>query len=310
MNTCCKPRLENAVEIEQLRCTLFDAVLQGDQRRLEALYTNHRQAIVTNFQDWRRVPEAIRNDAEAMHAWASVLLIVAQHLDSLGVPDPMAWLTDSTRLNPIREYYHTFERAQLLGEASRFDEAYEILLELLCDLEGAQGQLSRDLRPKVLGLLGSNRFGARDLAASIDWTSRALSECQRLGDGDGVRVYRGSLQILNVLQLLHVDRAAGEHLLRCRRVIVKAQDLSDRGHYQRSNNLLQEALHLIGDDDHSPLREYRAKVLGQLGWNYFHLQDKASAQARTEQALEVCRATGDEDGIRIYTVNLATIEKV
>lgn len=297
------------MDIEKLRCRLFDAVSQDDRQLLAQLYGDHHQTIVAHFKAWAQVPAEIQNNAEAVHAWGTALHTVAQHLDVLGIPGPLAWLTDARRPHIANWWYRAFERARLLGQVDRFEEAYKILQWLLREVEGVQGELARDLRPKVLGLLGSNRVGAGDLAAAIEWTNRALSECQGIGDGEGVRVYRENLQALKVLQLLRVDSAAGSHLLACRRVIVKAQDLSDRGHYRRSNDLLQEALNLIGDDDHSPLHDYRAKVLGQLGWNYFQLQEKTNAQECTEQALDICRATDDADGIRIYTVNLATIEK-
>lgn len=297
------------MDIEKLRCQLFDAVSEDDRQLLAQLYVDHHQTIVAHFKAWAQVPAEIQNNAEAVHAWGTALHTVAQHLDVLGIPGPLAWLTDARRPHIANRWHRALERARLLGQANRFDEAYKILQWLLREMDGVQGELARELRPKVLGLLGSNRFGAGDFVAAIEWISRALSECQCLGDGDGVRIYRESLQTMNTLQLLRTDPAEGERLLRCRRVIVKAQDLSDRGHYQRGNDLLQEALHLIGDDEHSPLRDYRAKVLGQLGWNYFQLRDKSSARAYTEQALEVCRATGDEDGIRIYMVNRATIEK-
>ena len=52
-----------------------------------------------------------------------------------------------------------------------------------------------------------------------------------------------------------------------------------------------------------------AKALGQLGRNYLQLKEYARARENTAQAIEVCRSAGDEDGVRIYTVNLATIEK-
>ena len=297
------------MDIEKLRCRLFDALSQDDRQLLAQLYADHHQTIVANFKAWAQVPAEIQSNAEAIHAWGRALHTVAQHLDALGIPGPLTWMTDTRRPHIVNRWHRALERARLLGQADRVDEAYKILKWLLREVDSVQSEFSRDLRPKVLGLLGSNRFGAGDLAVAIEWTSRAFSECQRLGDGEGMRVYRDNLQALNVLQLLRIDPAAGEHLLRWRRVVVKAQDLSDRGHYQRSNNLLQEALHAIGDDEHSPLREYRAKVLGQLGWNYFQLQDRPSARTHTEQALEVCQTTGDEDGIRVYTVNLATIEK-
>jgi hypothetical protein len=243
-----------------------------------------------------------------MNAWAGALMEIARQMQVLGHPESLTSLVGPAEENPIRRWYGDFERARRLGGNGRLDEGRDILLRILEETKGAGGTAVEDLRAKAYGLLGTNRFHARELGEAMTWTELALNESRRIGDSDGVRAYRENLQVLRAVQLPSNDAAAGERLLRCRRLIVKAQDRSDIAHYERSNALLQKALDTIGGGLDEALAEYRGKALGLLGWNHFQLHDTVRAREYTAQALDACRAAGDEDGVRVYSANLETID--
>ncbi len=46
------------------------------------------------------------------------------------------------------------------------------------------------------GLLGSNYFRLGDLQRAREHTERALEECEKNGDDDGVRIYRDNLRVI------------------------------------------------------------------------------------------------------------------
>jgi hypothetical protein len=296
------------MEGEDLRGVLFGAIARTDGEELLRLCTAHADLILGSFSMWQRVPADIRADRGAMNAWGNALLAIARQMQILGHPELLTSLVGPAEDNPIKRWYGEYERARLLGGDGRLDEGCDLLLRILEESKRWRGSEVEKLGAKVYGLLGTNRFHAGELGDAMVWTELALTESRRIGDSDGVRAYRENLQVLRAVQLPSIDAAAGERLLRCRRLIVKAQDQSDVAHYERSNVMLQEALETIGSGSDEVLAEYRGKALGLLGWNHFQLHDAVRAREYTAQALDACRSAGDEDGVRIYSANLKTID--
>jgi hypothetical protein len=287
---------------EPLRARLF-AVARRDPQELEALCARHTDDVLDQFAAWQKIPDDIRDDATAVQSWGECLIAIAMCMGRLGFPEPWQSLTSGGD-DIVSGWSDTFRRAQRLSENGSYDAARDALTELFAGLTRAGGPVADDLRPKVAGLLGANALAAGDLAEAQHWNSRALSECEALGDRDGVRAYRENRDLLEVLALTRDDPRNGQRVIACRRAIAEAQDLSDDGECERSSEILTAVL---ADLDDSFLQRYRPKVLGQLGWNAVRIGDLGAARRSTQAALSGCRAIGDDDGVRIYSANLAEI---
>ncbi len=88
--------------------------------------------------------------------------------------------------------------------------------------------------------------------------------------------------------------------------IGKAQRLSELGQYRESNEILLGTINEMQGAVGNAVDDIRPKALGQLGTNYFRLEDYDASRRYTEMALEHCDAAGDQEGVLVYTENLAT----
>lgn len=295
---------------DQLRDEVFTALALGPAALTE-LCRARAEEMTRAFPEWQKVPPALRNDPEDVQAWGRCLITIAQQLERQGRPEAMARLADGIH-RTFDRWRSAFDTGRRLSEAGRTAQAHAVLTGVLSELETSSGNAVDELRRKVLGLLGSNALAAGDEGAAEQWTRLALSECEAAGDVDGVRTYRQNLQLLQALSLVRTAGPAGNRVVRIRRMIDRAQKDADTGWYERSSRILQQVLedlgHPQGDASDAVIEAYRAKVLGQLGWNAAVQGHFSAARPLTAQALEQARRTEDLDGERIYGANLSEIE--
>jgi len=182
-----------------------------------------------------------------------------------------------------------------------YDDALGSLEGILKGMEGSFGPVIDDLRPKVNGLIGILHFRKGNIRQARLSTEEALRECRRTGDQDGVRIYTEHLRLISVSEGLLGQNSA---VMQVRRQIVDAQKLSDEGSYATSNRAL---MGMLDSAEQDALSEYRSKIFGLLGLNWYRLYDKEKAQHYTEMAVAACERTSDVEGLRIYSSNLNLI---
>lgn len=283
---------------ETLRDALFTAIGQGDGHQFAALCNQYAPLIVQYFDGWKKVPQNIRGDREAVDLWGHCLITIAGAFESAGHPQLLASLMGPPGDNPITRWVREFTRASHLSETGQYQESNAALLKILDEMQGSLGSAIDDSRPKVYGLLGTNFFRMDDPGQARKYTELALRDCERTGDQEGVSIYTE-----NLATLLAADPECA--LAQCRRKIARAQDLSDQLRYAESTALLHAAL---GDIEQNPeLRSYRSKVHGLMGSNFFRLGETARARELTERAVQDCEADRDDKGVRIYRENLRVI---
>lgn len=291
---------------EELRAALFTAILDEDDETLSNLCNGYTSAILESFGDWTRVPEDARENPAAIQAWGHCLMTLAKIFEDGGLPQLMERLTGGSD-NPIIRWRNAFSHASQLRKAGELDASNEVLLRIIADMEGAQGPAVDDYRPKVYGMLGTNFFSSGNRHEALKYTQLALEECQRIGDAEGVRAYSENLRVLAAAASAESGDEASARLRRIRGTIARAQDLSDEARFDLSNSVLDEALADIDTAGETIGAEYRGKLYGLLGLNYFRLNDRSRARSYTEKALEACRAANDSEGVRVYTANLSFI---
>jgi hypothetical protein len=293
------------MDAEQLRETLFAAIAREDGQAILALCIQHETAIRESFRSWTRIPVDIRGDRAAVQAWANALVTIARYFEAAGDPGLFEILKGGAD-SPMTLWPRVFSEATQRAEAGEYKESTRLLLTILPALEGARGSAVDDWRPKTYGLLGTNAFREGDLSSAHDYTMKALADCQRADDRQGVWTYTQNLRMLEAAREIRAGSGTPSVAARLRSQIARAQDLSDDLWYAESNALLQEALvkmrELPEADD-----EYRGKIHGLLGLNAFRCGDLAQAEAQTRLALEACQDVSDAEGVRIYTFNLEHI---
>jgi hypothetical protein len=211
--------------------------------------------------------------------------------------DPTRILYRAQRWGPI------LASANQLVNSGGYNEAVQLLEGILNEMDGLSGPVIEDLRPKANGLLGIAQFRKGNLGPARRFTEKALAECREIGDAEGIRIYTEHLQIITLASGL---AAADDSVMEIRARIVEAQKLSDEGWHDTSNEVL---MGILDRAEEGAGLEYRGKIYGLLGLNWFRLSDKEKAQHYTELALAECTSTSDEEGVRIYGVNLDLIRR-
>jgi len=293
----------------ELQHALFTAILQEDDETLCNLCSEHAAAIVEHFPAWKRVPAEVRDNPQAVKAWGHCLMTLATLFESEGIPDLMEHLTGGAE-NVIVRWQRAFAHAGALAQNAQYEASSRLLETMAGELEGAQGDIVDDYRPKVYGLLGTNAFHLHRDEDAQRLTQRALEECRRIGDASGVRAYTENLRVLAAAAATRSTDERSVRMLRIRASIARAQDLSDEARFDQSNDLLSDAIADIDAAGDGPGGEYAGKAYGLLGLNCLRLGDRERARIHTTKALDCCRARNDADGIRFYTVNLAHLDRL
>ncbi len=268
----------------------------------------YQSTILACFASWKVVPEAIRGDPASVDRYARTLMYTADLFRSLGHPELLESLSGK-RDNPITRWQEQLTTATELGAAGEFERSTALLQGILQAMEGMSGTAIDHVRPKILGLLSTNALNTGDFGASQDYAERARAGCERIGDRDGVRIYRENLQILRAVQAKTGAPGAATGLTRILTAIAEAQDLSDSGRYLRSNAILHDLWTSLAQGQEQLGEDYLGKVYGLMGSNYFKLQDAQLARDFTEMALRECKRLGDDYGAMIYASNREVISR-
>jgi tetratricopeptide (TPR) repeat protein len=237
-------------------------------------------------------------------------LAIAQVFEAAGEPALIKRLVGEDETNPIAQWNRRLRHAQALSEAGEYTDSNRQLEKILSEMEGFTGSAVVNLRPKVLGSLGFNALHEQDYAAALDYTTKAYEACQIGKDEEGLITYYENLMSLRTIQALDTDPERGQLLLDVRRLIARAQDSADAGRYQASIHLLSQALSVIQkQNENEPFRALLPKIYGLFGFNEYKLGNTAEAREHTALALKEAETAGDADGVRIYSANLAVIDR-
>jgi tetratricopeptide (TPR) repeat protein len=114
------------------------------------------------------------------------VVIYSENLQSLLAANPESVFTE------VRK---DIAKAQDLSDSLRYEDSNSILQKVLDNMN--RDTAAQAYRPKVHGLLGSNYFRLGDLQRAREQTEQALEECERVGDDDGIRIYKENLRVIS-----------------------------------------------------------------------------------------------------------------
>ena len=170
---------------------LLDGFDRKDFERLMPLINDNADRIRTEFRSWMTVPEAIRDDPEAVKRYVRTLHAIASLFENSGDPSlKQCFESGGTELNEV------MERASRLTESGQAGEAVALLRANLDKLRGATGTGVDRYRALLLGRLGVALAKLGDTPEAILVTREALELCRRSGDEQGVRAYTNNLNAI------------------------------------------------------------------------------------------------------------------
>lgn len=91
--------------------------------------------------------------------------------------------------------------------------------------------------------------------------------------------------------------------------IAVAATLAEQQRFSEAARILQALADRMGTLRGSAVDFYRPRVLGKLGVALYQAGDAVRARDVTQQALDICRQLGDEDGVQAYETNLANMSE-
>ena len=293
----------------RLREALFSAIERNNEEEFIRLCNQNRRLLVESFEEWRRVPESILDRAPEVNAYLTRLLTIARYFMSIGEPALIAHLIGDRNDNPIVRWRDTMIEAHARRVAGDYSQSKDLLLGVLSEMENMEGNAIDRYRGKVYGLLGANCFSLRDLPNARKYTALALEDCRRTGDEEGVQTYTENMALFSSGADHGDSQTATLPVARFRKEIARAQDLSDDVRYDESNDVLEAVLREMNSLPVGSQESFRGKLYGLLGLNLFRLGKMTDAGRYTELALRHCKQDGDEEGVRIYSRNIAVIAK-
>jgi tetratricopeptide (TPR) repeat protein len=175
-----------------LRQRLFEAVHSGDRALLWEICTQHREAVVAQFPDWRRVPVEARGEADALERYASGLLgVAACFAERLGEPSLLEALTGAgdPATNPLVGWEKAIVSATELASELEYLDAIELLVDTLIDTRDLRGSGVDHYLPRTYGLLGDCYFQSGRGEEALRPTLHALRASDELGDDSATQAY-------------------------------------------------------------------------------------------------------------------------
>ncbi len=293
--------------IEEVREALLSAAGRGQGPTVEALLRQHLPLILANAAAFRTVPEAVAKDPQALKLRVRDTMAVAEILKGMGHPQVLDALVSPSTSNPVERWPRAAADAIRRAETGDRAGSNADLLKLLDEMKPASGPLVDDLRPKVLGTLGVNYFRLGDAAKARQFTKEALRECERTGDAEGVRNYRGNLTAMGGDDEPAAPAPPPRGEADLLRLVLKAQGLCDAGEHVASDAVLRPLLAEAESSGSRGLVAQRGRILGLLGLNAFRRGDLQAARTFTQQARDACARLGDAEGVSVYGANLDAI---
>jgi tetratricopeptide (TPR) repeat protein len=298
--------IEGASPLHQ---ALYAAIETRDADAFNALLREHGGDLLEQFGTWTKVPQEIRANREATARYVDSLVTIARLFEANGQPAFMQRITGPDATNPALVWKRGVAEAQALSNAGEYATSSAKLEKILAEMQGASGNVVDELKPKILGSLGTNALHVRDFEIALDYNERAYEACAAVGDEEGLVAYYDNLQSLRLIARLKTGPERAERLLGIRRLICRAQDAADAGRYGVSLSILSGVLPALTDDgDDGGFRALLPKVHGLIGYNEHRLGNKARAREQIALALQSAKDFGDLDGVRIYTVSLQTLD--
>jgi len=215
-----------------LRDALIDAIADRDDARLTGLLNQHGGEIRARFEEWKKLPDSVRNDRAASARYAEALITIASIFERAGDASLVAALTGPADGNPIEDWNRQVNAAQELLDGGRAGEAVEVLTALVRRLESLTGTAPEYYRPRVLGKLGVALHRAGDGRRAVEVTREARELCVQAGDDEGIKAYTQNLEQMGAFYVASRDGSGATYAVVFRDDRGRALTLDELGEAQ------------------------------------------------------------------------------
>jgi tetratricopeptide (TPR) repeat protein len=168
---------------------LLQAAAANDEARLAALCRDNQAAVLAHFDEWRRVPEGMRDRPADLNRYALGLMAVAQCFDKqLHQPELLRLLIGTEANNPLTLWQHRLADVRKLFDQLRYSEAKDLLTNLLIDMRGLRGPGVDVYMPVTYCCLGECYFQSGQAGRAVRPAQDALELADKAGDPDGAAI--------------------------------------------------------------------------------------------------------------------------
>lgn len=179
-----------------LRKDLFDALEIKDNKTFAYLCRKHEKQIIQNFKMWLTIPEPITNDTDAVKRYGMKLLHIAKHFENKGNKTLVELLMKKDNRNPFIRWNEAHSKVDKLIDNQKNNEAVQILLPLLHEMQSKKGIGIERYISKTVGMMGICYFNMKKHQRAIVSSERAFELCMRHNDIDGALIYASNLEAI------------------------------------------------------------------------------------------------------------------
>ncbi|MBX9686789.1 MAG: tetratricopeptide repeat protein [Candidatus Obscuribacterales bacterium] len=189
---------------DELRKELFDCIDRNHLTEFETLCLENEGEILASFASWKKAPEEVQTDKQAMQKYAYCLMVVASHFQKQrNHSELMTMLTGIDDSEYSRKWQEQLGYCKsLMQEQLNFADAIPVLESCLELASGVSGAGVDKFLPLTLGFLGECYFQTGKMDRAAEYVDRAFQCTSMQGD------YESSIAYLS--NLFEIYRYAGE----------------------------------------------------------------------------------------------------
>lgn len=197
------------MSIDDLKKQVFDAIDRNHLVEFENLCVENEAQIIRAFGDWRKPPQEVSIDKEAMRKYAYCLMVIASYFQKQrNRGELMTMLTGIDDSEQSRQWQQQLGQCQMLMQQQlKFSEALPLLEQCLDLSDGVSGAGVDKFLPLTLGYIGECYFQLGDMDRAAEYVERALKCTTMQGDHESTVAYLSNLYEINRYRGAY-DRAA------------------------------------------------------------------------------------------------------
>lgn len=197
-------RATAVVSQDELKRLVWDAIDRNHLVEFETLCAENEDEVMRVFAEWKKAPEYIRTDKDAMRKYAYTLMVIASYFQKQrNRGELMTMLTGIDDSEYSRKWQEQLGQCQMLMQQQlKFDEALPLLEQCLDLASGVSGAGVDKFLPLTLGFIGECYFQLGNMEKATEYVERALQCTTMQGD------YEASVAYLS--NLYEISRYAGD----------------------------------------------------------------------------------------------------
>jgi tetratricopeptide (TPR) repeat protein len=150
------------------------------------------------FDDWRVVPENIRNNESAINKYGQTLISIATYFNTeLGRPALINALQGKEAENPFEKLSNVLNVADELAQEQKFQEAIDYVCSFLESVKELTGNGIHRINALCFGRLGDMYYRIGDIENALNYNNYALVSCFQYGDVEGIFNYFENLYFIH-----------------------------------------------------------------------------------------------------------------